>query len=116
MNIDTLKDHWNAYMAAYGSSDKQERLRLLEQCVADDVVFTNPAGDGRTRAGLETHIATFRQGFPGAYFTTDRILPQTDKLLAVWSLFKADGTKVATGYNFVRPGDDGRFDYMAGFF
>jgi hypothetical protein len=116
MNIETLKDNWNAYMAAYGSDVEDERLRLLEQSVSDDVVFTNPAGDGKTRAGLNAHIAKFRQGFPGAYFTTDQILAQHDKLLAVWSLFKADGTKVATGYNFVRPDDGGRFGYMAGFF
>jgi hypothetical protein len=29
---------------------------------------------------------------------------------------KQDGTKVATGYNFVRTDQDGRFSYMAGFF
>jgi SnoaL-like domain len=116
MNIETLKDNWNAYMAAYGSDVEADRLRLLEQSVCDDVVFANPAGDGKTRAGLDAHIAKFRQGFPGAYFTTDQILAQQDKLLAVWSLFKADGTKVTTGYNFVRPDDAGRFSYMAGFF
>ena len=116
MNIETLKDNWNAYMAAYGATAEDERLRLLEQSVADEVVFTNPAGDGSTRAGLNAHIAKFQQGFPGAYFKTDQVYPQQDKLLAVWSLFKSDGTKVTTGYNFVRPDDDGRFGYMAGFF
>jgi hypothetical protein len=116
MNLEALKDNWNAYMAAYGSIVEDERIRLLEQSVTDDVVFTNPAGDGSTRAGLNAHIAKFQQGFPGAYFTTDQILAQQDKLLAVWSLFKADGTKVTTGYNYVRPDDQGRFTYMAGFF
>ena len=41
---------------------------------------------------------------------------QSDKLLAIWSIYKPGGVKVATGYNFVTPGTDGRFNYMAGFF
>jgi hypothetical protein len=116
MNIETLKDNWNAYMAAYASKAEDERMRLLEQSVSDDVVFTNPAGDGKTRAGLNAHIEKFQQGFAGAWFSTDQIYAQKDKLLAVWSMFKADGTRITTGYNFVRPDDDGRFGYMAGFF
>ena len=116
MNLDTLKDNWNAYMAAYGTQAEDERARLLEQCVSDDVVFTNPAGDGKSRANLSAHIAGFQKGNPGAYFTTDKIYPQKDKLLAAWSMHKPDGTRVATGYNFVRPDEDGRFSYLAGFF
>lgn len=45
MNLETLKDNWNAYMAAYGSTVEDERVRLLEKSVADDVVFTNPGGE-----------------------------------------------------------------------
>lgn len=116
MNLDTLKDNWNAYMAAYGAMAEDERARLLEQCVSEEVVFTNPAGDGKSRAGLSTHISGFQKGNPGAYFKTDKLYPQQDKLLAVWSMYKPDGTKVATGYNFVRPDKDGRFSYLAGFF
>jgi hypothetical protein len=116
VNLDTLKDNWNAYMAAYGAEAEDERARLLTQSVSDDVVFTNPAGDGKSRAGLSDHIGRFQKGNPGAYFSTDKLFPQQDKLLAVWSMYKSDGTKVATGYNFVRPDDDGRFGYMAGFF
>lgn len=116
MNLDTLKDNWNAYIAAYGAQAEDERARLLEQSVSEDVVFTNPAGDGKGRAGLLAHIGRFQGGNPGAYFVTDKLFPQQGKLLAIWSMYKPDGTKVATGYNFVRPDDDGRFSYMAGFF
>lgn len=116
MNFDTLKENWNAYMAAYGAQANDERARLLEQSVCDDVVFTNPAGDGKSRAGLSAHIDGFQKANPGAYFKTDKLYPQQDKLLAVWSMYKSDGTQVAVGYNFVRPDEDGRFSYMAGFF
>jgi hypothetical protein len=116
MNTETLEQYWNAYMAAFNATADDERDRLLEQSVSDDVIFTNPGGEGNSRAGLSAHIAKFQKGNPGAYFSTDKLYPQTDKLLAIWSMHKPDGTKVATGYNFVRPDHDGRFSYMAGFF
>jgi len=116
MDRDTLQENWNAYLDAYGAEDPEERARLLARSVTDDVVFTNPAGDGRTRAGLEAHIAAFQKGNPGAYFATDKLFPQKDKMLAIWSLYSRDGTRRATGYNFVRPDETGRFSYLAGFF
>jgi hypothetical protein len=116
MSIQSLEQCWNDYMAAFAAADEDTRLRLLDKSVADDVIFTNPGGEGSSRRGLSTHIAAFRQGNPDAFFTTDKVYPQADKLLAIWSMHKQDGTKVATGYNFVTPGPDGRLRYMAGFF
>jgi SnoaL-like domain len=111
-----LEENWNSYTAAFGASAEDERDRLLEQCVSDDVIFTNPGGEGKSRAGLSAHIGNFQKSMPGARFDTEKIFVHHGELLAIWSLYKQDGAKVATGYNFVRPGQDGRFDYMAGFF
>lgn len=116
MNTETLEQRWNAYMTAFGAVTEDERASLLERSVSEDVVFTNPGGEGKSRAGLKAHIETFQKANPGAYFSTDKLLAQSDQFLAVWSMYKPDGTKVATGYNFVRPDQDGRFGYMAGFF
>ncbi len=116
MNTETLAQNWNAYMAAFNTADQNERERLLEQSVADDVVFTNPGGEGNSRAVLSAHIAKFQVGNRGVYFSTEKLYPQADKLLAIWSMHTPDGAKVASGYNFVRPQQDGRFEYMAGFF
>jgi hypothetical protein len=116
MNTETLEHRWNAYMTAFGAIAAEERERLLEASVCDDVVFTNPGGAGKSRAGLLAHIQTFQTANPGAYFSTEKLFAQADTFLAIWSMYKQDGTQVATGYNFVRPGQDGRFSYMAGFF
>ncbi len=115
-DTDTLKQHWHAYAAAYSATDENERQKLLEQSVAEDVVFTNPGGEGKTRAGLSAHIGNLQNSMPGAYFSTEKIFVHHGELLAIWSMHKQDGSKVATGYNFVRPDQDGRFAYMAGFF
>ncbi|WP_158813310.1 nuclear transport factor 2 family protein [Methylocapsa sp. S129] len=116
MDKDAFEERWNAYFAAYATTDEAERQRLLERCVSDDLVFTNPGGEGKGRASLHAHIGNFQKHMPGATFSTDRLLVHHGELLAVWSLHKQDGTKVSTGYNFVRPDKLGLFSYMAGFF
>ena len=116
MATDTLEQRWNSYLAAYGPVATDERERLLMQSVADDVVFTNPGGEGHTRAGMIAHIMDFQRKLPGTYFKTEKVYVHHGELLAVWAMYKKDDTKVATGYNFVRPDDSGRFSYMAGFF
>lgn len=112
----TPEERWNSYLAAYGATDENERGRLLEQSVSEDVIFTNPGGEGKSRAGLSAHIANLQKTMPGAYFSTQKVFVHHDELLAIWSLHKQDGTQVATGYNFVQTEQDGRFSYMAGFF
>lgn len=116
MKTETLEQCWSLYMAAFGTVSHEQRERLLEKSVSEDVVFTNPGGEGNSRAGLNSHIEKFQSVNPGAYFTTDKVYAQHDKLLAVWSMYKGDGTRVATGYNFVRSDRDGRLSYMVGFF
>lgn len=116
MTNDALAIQWNAYLLAFGPVEDAERDRLLEQSVSEDVVFTNPGGDGETRLGLTAHIEDFRRKMPGMYFGTDKLFLHHNEVLAVWSMYKADHTKVATGYNFVRLDAAGRFSYMAGFF
>jgi hypothetical protein len=116
MNTSILEQHWHSYIAAFNSRAKSERERLLALSVSDEVVFTNPGGEGKSRGALSAHIGKFQSGNQGAYFTTDKLYAQADKLLAIWSMHKPDGAKVASGYNFVQAGLDGRFAYMAGFF
>jgi hypothetical protein len=115
-SADVLTANWKAYADAYAATDEQERNALLQACVSDDVEFTNPGGEGRGRATLSAHIAKVQQSMHGAYFRTEKTYVHHGELLAVWALCKQDDTKIAAGYNFVRPGADGRFDYMAGFF
>jgi len=112
----SLEQYWNLYTAAYGTTDEDERARLLEQSVAEDVVFTNPGGEGKGRAVLSAHIGNFQKAMPGTSFGTDKLFVHHGELLATWFLYKPDGSKIATGFNFVRPAEDGRFSYMAGFF
>lgn len=116
MQTTTLEQHWHTYILAFNTSAEEVRAPLLEQSVSADVVFTNPGAEGKGRADLSAHIGQFHANRPGMFFTTDKVLAQADKLLAVWSMHRPDGVAVATGYNFVQPDADGRLHYMAGFF
>ena len=116
MNNKLTEQRWTAYLNAYDATDEAERQRLLESSVAEDVTFTNPAAEGKSRHELNTHIESFRKSNPGAHFGTDKLYHQPGRFLAVWSMYKKDGAKVATGYNFVDLDDQGRFGFMAGFF
>jgi hypothetical protein len=116
MNNQSMEQRWHSYMTAFGTVSEHERERLLENSVSEDVVFTNPGATGNSRNGLSAHIGRFQKVNPGAYFQTDKLFLQNDKLLAIWSMYKQDGTKLATGYNFVTPDSNGLFNYMVGFF
>lgn len=108
MDTQTLEQNWTAYLAAYSDIADDERKQLLEHSVSDDMVFTNPSGQGETRAGLIAHIENFQKMMPGTYFSTEKVFVHHDELLAIWAMHKPDGTKAATGYNFVRPDNEGR--------
>lgn len=97
----TPQEQSTAYKLAFGSDQPEERESLLQQSVSQDVVFTNPGGNGKTRTALSDHIADFRAKMPVMYFETAKVLVTQGDLLAVWSMHKPGGSKVATGYNFV---------------
>lgn len=111
-----IEQRWNDYLTAYGPVNFDERLRLLKGSVADAVVFTNPGGQGQSLEGLMTHIEGFQGNLPGASFSTERIYEHDGEFLAIWSMNKPGQGKVATGYNYVKLAEDGRFEFMAGFF
>jgi hypothetical protein len=64
-------------MAAFGAIAEDERERLLEGSVSEDVIFTNPGGDGKSRVGLIAHIEKLQKANPGAYFSTEKLYTPT---------------------------------------
>ena len=79
--------------------------------------YSQTQGERARHAPVSLRILrTFNGRCLGAYVKTEKVFAHHGEVLAVWSMYKRDDVKVATGYNFVRPDDDGRFSYMAGFF
>jgi hypothetical protein len=116
MNTDKLQQLWKTYLDAYSDVPADERERLLRQSVSDDVVFTGPKEEDQGFDKLVEHIGQFQKKSPGAYFVSSKLLTQHGQLLSEWTLYKKDGTKIATGHTYARLNDQGRLAHLAGFF
>jgi len=116
MNTDTLQLLWKSYLDAYSDIPADERERLLRQSVTDDVVFSGPQEDDQGFGKLVEHVGKFQKKSPGAYFESNKLLTQHGQLLSEWTLYKKDGTKIATGHTYARLNEQGRITQLAGFF
>ena len=115
MTIDTLRQLYNSYQDAYADIAAAERERLLRQSVTDDVVFTNPTGEGQGFGNLVEHIGQFQKQFPGAYFKTNKLLSHHGQLLSEWTMYHKDGSEFMTAHTFARFNEQGRLTHLAGF-
>jgi hypothetical protein len=116
MNTDTIEQLFKSYLDAYADIAPAERERLLRQSVSDDVVFTNPTGDGKGFSNLIEHIEGFQKRAPGGYFRSSQLLTHHGELLAEWTLYRNDGSEFLTGHTFARLNEQGRLTHLAGFF
>ena len=116
MTTDTLQQTWKAYLDAYADLAADERERLLRQSVADDVVFTNPTGEGQGFGNLVEHIKQFQKKSPGAYFKGNKLLTHHGQLLSEWTMYSNDGSEIMTAHTYARINEQGRLTHVAGFF
>ena len=116
MNKSTLHQVWAFYLEAYSDIAPAERERLLRKSVSDDVVFTNPNGEGRGLANLLEHIRQFQEKSPGAYFKSNELLAHHGQLLSKWTMHKWDGSEIATAHTFARTNEQGQLTNITGFF
>ena len=112
----SISDRWSDYLEAYGPIAKEQRRTLLEASVSEDLHYTNPNGEGHSRAELTEHIERLQARMPGTTFATERLLHSQEASLAVWCMRNAAGENVATGYNFIRQDEAGRINFLAGFY
>jgi hypothetical protein len=105
------------YCAAWNTSDRDARDRLLSRVWSTDGVYSDP--DPTLAAGrraLSNTIADFQRHHPGTRFRCSA--PQTHHgvMRATWILLRADGKQLAQGMDFYDLAPDGRIRRVAGFF
>ena len=115
MTMEIVEQRWNAYQMAFGPVDAGERQRLLEECVAENVAYSNPDGQGEGRKDFTLHVADFQQQFPGAWFRGNKLIVHHGQLLAEWTMFNGDGTEFLTGNSYARFNEQGLLTEVAGF-
>lgn len=116
MNGEARLKTWNTYQAAWGPIDVDERRRLLEQSVAADCVYTDPASQIEGRDALMDRIHQTQLKFPGAHFRNDSFLEHHGQGLFRWTMYDGGGRVFVKGESFGRFGDDGLLVQATGFF
>ncbi len=116
MTKDAAEEIWKLYLETYGHIPPEERRRLLEQTVSDDIVSTNPGDEFKGLESLLVHIEQFQQRLPGAYFKLNKLLFHHEQGLSEWTLYKSDGTPLRTAHTYGRFNDQRRITQLTGFF
>lgn len=104
------------YLDAWNAKDPQERARLLERSVSEDVEFVDPRTVLRGREALAAEIGHAHQRTPGVRFVrTSGIDRHNDRARYAWSAFVGDA-KALDGLDAVQLSADGRLARIDGFF
>jgi hypothetical protein len=115
MTMKELQQLWKNYQDAWADIPVTDRERLLQQSVADDVVFTSPPNEGKGIGELVRHIGDFQTQFPGAYFKSNKLFTQHGQLLAEWTMFNKDGSEFLTAHSYAQLNEQGLLTHLAGF-
>ena len=116
MTKDAAEQIWKSYLEAYSNVSPEERRRLLEQTVSDDIVSANPGDEFHGLESLIVHVEQFQQRLPGAYFKLNKLLFHHEQALSEWTLYKGDDTALRTANTYGRFDDQGRLTQLTGFF
>ena len=116
MTKDAAEKLWTLYLEAYCDISPEERRRLLQQTVSDDIVSTNPGDEFNGLENLLVHIEQFQQRLPGAYFKLNKLLFHHEQALSEWTLYERDGTPLRTANTYGRFNDQERLTQLTGFF
>lgn len=92
-------------------------MRLLEESVADDCIYTDPSTDERHgRAELIATIQKNQAAFPGVSFRNDQMTDYDGQAMFEWTMYGASGPELVECVSYARFGADGRLTNMSGFF
>ena len=99
---------YDRYLAAWGAVSDAERERMLQDSVAENVVFENPQQTRRGRAELTAHLQGFQARTPGGAFRMNNMVGWDGHVLAEWQLVDAKGQPGFSGYDVLTFDDQGR--------
>ena len=116
MDSEACLKTWNRYQSAWGPMSDAQRRQLLEQSVANEIVYTDPASQVQGVEALVERIAASQAQYAGSHFQNDSFLEHHGQGLFHWTMYDAKGAVFVKGSSFGRFGDDGRLVQATGFF
>jgi ketosteroid isomerase-like protein len=114
---ETVVDNVLDYVAAWNEADAGARLKILEDCWAEDAVYVDPNVELKGRAALSEHISTVQAGRPGARIEMmSGVDVHHNVVRFLWRLVRADGSSGDISIDFGEVDAAGRLTKIAGFF
>jgi hypothetical protein len=105
------------HCAAWNTTNRGERDRLLEHVLAPDGVYSDPTPTNAAGpAALSDEIANFQRQNPGARFRCSAPQGHHSALRVSWLLLGPDGKVRTQGMDFYELAQDGRIHRVTGFF
>lgn len=98
---------YDLYLAAWSPISAAERRTLLDESLAEQVVFTNPQDVCRGKQAIAAHLEGFQRRIPGGSFRMNNMFGWGDWALAEWQLVDADGTAGFSGSDVITFDIDG---------
>ena len=106
-----------AYCAAWNTTDRRARDRLLARVWAANGVYSDPEPTFVTgRAALSNEIAQFQQDYPGNRFRCSAPQIHHRFMRVSWVRVGPDGKPLGEGMDFYDLAPDGRISQVVGFF
>lgn len=102
MTDEALQDLWKTYQTAWTDISQDERSKLLQASLADDVAFTGPDNEKRGIASMVATITAFQDQYSGCYFRTTLLRQQHGQLLVAWTMFDRNDAPLINGHSYAR--------------
>ncbi|MEK6397795.1 MAG: nuclear transport factor 2 family protein [Terriglobus sp.] len=105
---------YETYAAVWKLVSSEERNNALTPLVDDSVQYLTQEFVGGREAILND-MESFRQKFPGCYFTVEDMASHHDVALFTWVLVMPDGTTPAKGHDYLRISPEGKITAITTF-
>ena len=106
---------WDVYQAAWARISDDQRRALVDASVAEEAVYSDPAGPRVGREALIAYVRAAQEKTPGVWFRQTLFLEHHQQAFSRWERLSADGAAPVVGSSYARFGPDGRLVQMAGF-
>jgi hypothetical protein len=107
----------DGYLDCWNTTDGDERTELIERFWTTDARMVDPLVDVTGHAELAAVFTRFHETYPGCSFRRTGSHDAHHRLARwSWEMVDPNGNRVLAGLDVALLADDGRLQYVAGFF
>lgn len=116
MESSSQQSTWETYTRSWSETETSKRLRLFEQCLNPDCVYTDPIVQVTGYDQLSGYMSELQKNVPGVKFVTTDFKYHHDRSITHWNMVNGNGNVLSQGASYGMYGVDGRLVQMTGFF